>query len=170
MSSIRGGFYRALEAGRTRHRTITELERMYLYLCILICMCAMLPMTMKPSCTVFQFFFRGEKDFSISDALHFFPHPRSLPWVMWSWSGVGVWIYIFRCVFFINTWHVQTSTCVAVIDAGQSAARQNRHVHSDSVPLCFTQHTFSIPLTFYSKLPVHILSLSLSVIPNFPHI
>lgn len=134
---------------------------MYLYLCILICMCAMLPMTMKPSCTVFQIFFRGEKDFSILDALHFF-HTLEVFLELFGAEVVLVYKSTLVDVCFLLSRLVQSSSFVAVIDACQSAARPNSHVHSDSVPV-HPAH-FQHPLNLFIQSFLFSLPLTLSVI------
>lgn len=117
------------------------------------------------------FFFRGEKDFSILEALHFF-HTLEVFLELFGAEVVLVYESTFVDVCFLLTRHVQSSSCVAVIDARQSAARHTRHVCSDPVPVhpAHFQHplnflfipSFLFSLTLFLSLPLSYL------FPTFP--
>lgn len=114
----------------------------------------------------FFFFFRGEKDFSILDALHFF-HTLEVFLELFGAEVVLVYESTLVDVCFLLTQHVQSSSsCVAVIDACQSAACHRRHVCSDSVP--FQPAHFQRPLNFLF-IPSFLSSLTVSLFLLFSH-
>lgn len=114
----------------------------------------------------FPVFFRGEKDFSILDALHFF-HTLEVFLELFGAEVVLVYKSTLVDVCFLLTRLVQSSSFVAVIDACQSVLVLT--VMSILILSLFTQHTFSIPLTYLFKASCsHYLSLFLLFIYTFP--